>query len=379
MKRLRIAMFMSSHPAKAGGVQEHILYLSREMKKRGHRVTLFGPKPSKNIFTHYKVMGEKIYLPLPGDNDGNIHVLYEKDKPEEVFTQTKFDILHIHEPYMPLAAWTVLDKARLPVVGTFHTSWDDDSLLNVLNGFMPLFKDTFSSRNHSAIFVSDATRKKWIDLCSSAMLKEVIPNAVDGNEFYPKQSINKKIELLYVARLVARKGIDKLLESVLILQKNKVDFHLTIIGGGVKASYVRDFIRIHSLKHIVTYLGELRGADRLPYFHKADVFCAPYINEAAPIAILEAISSGLPIVGFRNNSFSEILSDYPFKELLVKKDPKDLAHALEQLIENPSKIQTIKKWCIDKRSSFSWTRIADRTEEMYYKTIERYHHEKAHI
>lgn len=365
-------MFMSSHPAKAGGVQEHILFLSQELRALGHTVTIFGPTPKKNIYSHYHVMGEKIYLQILGDNEANIHTLFAKDKPEKIFTHKNFDILHIHEPYMPVAAWSVLEKSSIPVVGTFHTAWDNDSLLKILNIFMPLFKDRFSQLNHSAIFVSNVTKKTWEYLCSPSMLKATIPNAVDITSFYPKDGLNKKIELLYVARLVARKGIDKLLEAVLQLVEKKVDFHLTIIGGGYKAGYVKQFIKDHKLKNTVSYLGEIKGTRRLTYFRNADIFCAPYINEAASISILEAVSCGLPVIGFKTPIFTDLLSNYPAQELLTKKSINHLAKALEETMQNRQYLLKIKRWCIQQRKRFSWRTVALKTEKVYYKTIQAY-------
>ncbi|MFH0773309.1 MAG: glycosyltransferase family 4 protein [bacterium] len=377
MKKLRIAMFMSSHPIQAGGVQEHVLYLSKELRRNGHTVTIFGPKPKKNKYTHYKVMGEKVYFPLPNGHQSNIHILGEFDKPEEVFTKKKFDILHIHEPYIPFAAWNVLENSTIPIVGTFHTVWDNESMLNILNSFIPLLKDKFSSYTHGAIFVSKITFEKWRSMCAQKMVKHIIPNAVDTSLFEPKNTINKTVKLLFVARLIHRKGLFPLLRAINILKERGLNFSLTIIGDGDEKKYNLNYIKEKKLKKYVHYLGEIRGEKRAQYFKESDIFCAPYVNEASSISVLEAVSSGLPIVGYKIPLFSDLLKDYPGKEFLVEKTDFALAHALEIAIQNPSSIQTLKKWCLEKRESFSWTTVAKQTEDLYYQVIHAY--EKNHI
>jgi len=356
----------------AGGVQEHIYYLSKELRRNGHTVTIFGPQPKKNIFIDYRVMGEKIYFPLLNGNTGNIHILSTLDKPKEEFTKKKFDILHIHEPYIPFAAWNVLEKSSLPIVGTFHSAWDNESMFNIFNTFIPLVKDKFSSYIQGAIFVSKITFDKWKSMCDKTVIKIIIPNAVDTSLFEPKININKTLQLLFVARIVNRKGLLPLLRAISILKKKQLDFSLTIIGDGDEKQSAINYIKKNRLTKFVQYLGEIRGNKRAKYFKESDIFCAPYVNEAASIAVLEAISSGLPVVGYKIPLFSDLLKDYPGKELLVNKSDTALANALETVIRNPTLVQTLKTWCISKKETFSWASVAKQTEALYFQALQKY-------
>jgi len=371
MRKLRIAMFMSSHPTQAGGVQEHVLYLSKELRKNGHSVTLFGPKPKKNMYVDYRAMGEKVYFPLPTGNHGNVHILSNSDLPENVFIKKKFDIVHIHEPYIPFAAWNVLEKTLIPKIGTFHTAWDNESAFNILNPFIPLFKDRFSSTTQGVIFVSKITQEKWKSLCSRTVIKHIIPNAVDTSLFNPKIHINKKIKLLFVARMVHQKGLYQLLKALCILREKNSNFTLTVIGEGDEKKSNMLYVKKHKLGRYVHFLGEIRGEEKARHFTDSDIFCAPYVNEAASISVLEAISSGLPVVGFKMPIFSDLLKDYPGKELLVDKSERALAKALEKIIINPVLIQSIKSWCLTKRDTFSWTTVARQTEDIYYQVMRK--------
>ena len=126
------------------------------------------------------------------------------------------------------------------------------------------------------------------------------------------------------------------------------------------------------IKKCVNYLGEIKGEKRVKYFKESDIFCAPYVNEAASISILEAVSSGLPIVGYKIPLFSDLLNDYPGKELLVDKTDFALASALEKSIKNPLLIHSIKDWCLKKRETFSWSTVAKQTEEVYLEILKKY-------
>lgn len=363
-------MVMSANPLQAGGVQEHILNLSKGLRKSGHKVTIFGPKSKKNIYSNYKTLGEKVYFPLPYGNHGSIHMLSEIDRPEELFAQGNFDILHIHEPYAPFAAWNVLEKSSIPTIGTFHTAWDNESVFNILNSFIPFFKDKFSSYTHGAIFVSKIACEKWKSMCDASVVKSIISNAVDTVLFEPKKTTNKIIKLLFVARIVQRKGLLPLLRAITLLKKKRLNFSLTIVGDGEDKERTMRYIKKNKLKKYIRYVGEVRGVKRARYFKESDIFCAPYVNEAASISVLEAVSSGLPIVGYRIPLFSDLLKDYPGKELLVEKTDAALANALEKTMRNPLLVQSLKEWCIKKRASLSWTTMTKQTEDLYYQVLQ---------
>lgn len=362
----------SSNPALAGGVQEHVIALSGELRKRGHSVTVYGPKPKgKALFSHYRHIGEKVYFPLPNGTHSNVHLLTEEDKPEMLFGEKKYDILHIHEPYIPFAAWNVLEKIKIPVVGTFHTVWDNESFFNIFNQLIPLFSALFSTYTQGAIFVSNICYEKWHSLCNSSVIKKIIPNAVDTTLFVPKKKENKKVGLLFVARLVHRKGLMRLLRAINILRRTHPDFTLTILGDGDEREEDFEYIRTHKLGKYITYLGEVTGKKRASYFKEADVFCAPYTNEASSLSVLEAVSAGLPVVGYNIPIFSDILKDYPGKNLLVAKNDEALADGLSKIMTDGTLRASLKQWCIEKRSTFSWQTIARQTEELYYQVIQK--------
>ncbi|MCX6732671.1 MAG: glycosyltransferase family 4 protein [Candidatus Roizmanbacteria bacterium] len=374
MKKLRIAMLFSSDPSAAGGVQEHIYHLSNELRKRGHIVDIFGPKPKPSQLDSYTSIGMSVEVPIINGNIANILLLDPKIDIDKILIDNKYDIIHAHEPYVPFAFWSIVNKLKTPCVTTFHTAWDDSSIINFINGVIPFFRDAFSKYVGGAIFVSKITQTRWKSLCDSSVKQRVLYNSVDTNTFIPKNKrTDALIQLLFVARLVHRKGLFQLLEAVKMLKEEGVKFSLTIIGDGKEKNKMLDYIKSYKLSTHIQYLGEIKGKKRAQYYKRADIFCAPYRDEAGSITILEAISAGLPIVGFSNELFKEALKDYPNKKLLVKQNNvQQLAKAIEFLIKNENEIDRIKEWCLEKKKEFSWETIAQKTESLYYELVESY-------
>lgn len=371
-KKLKIAMLFSSDPSQAGGVQEHVYNLSKHLSILGHHIDIYGPE--KNIYRHpnYHSISKAVILPVPNGNWANITVKNnEKHEVAEIIENGKFDIIHIHEPYIPFVNWDVYKNTSAIKVATFHTAWNDDSIINLINPFLALFKETFSTYFKAAIFVSKIGKKRWKDLCEKNVSQKVIYNAVDNATFTPvKRNKDKIINLLFVSRLVNRKGLIYLLKAIKKITVSHSNIKLVVIGDGPEKLKLEKYVRNNNLSKFVDFKGEIFGNARISYFQKSDIFCAPYTDEAFGITILEALSCGVPIVGFRNEAFDEILKGYPNPKLFgPNKNILKLAEALTKLIQNSKKRDEIGKWGIDRVKAFNWVNTAKETEELYTQTL----------
>jgi len=130
-KKLKIAMFFSSDPSAAGGIQEHIYNLSKILNEFGHRVDIYGPE--KNIFqyTNYNAICKSIKIPVPNGSWSNITV--EKKNNKELINKINkknYDIVNIHEPYIPFVGWEIIKKNGSKKVATFHSAWEKNSIIN---------------------------------------------------------------------------------------------------------------------------------------------------------------------------------------------------------------------------------------------------------
>lgn len=370
-KKLKIAMFFSSDPSQAGGVQEHIFFLSEKLKDLGHQITIFGPEKNILPYKNYQPISKILQLPVPNGNWANITIESKNNKKLiEKINRQQYDIIHIHEPYIPFVNWEIIKKTQSKKIATFHSAWDNDSLVNFINPFIALFQDIFSTNFTGAIFVSKIVKKRWQDLCSKKVIQKVIYHGVDKS-FFP---INKKdsniINLLFVGRIVNRKGLKYLLKAIKKITKDLSNIKLTVLGDGPMKKSLENYVTKNKLKKFVSFKGETIGQEKIKYYQNADIFCAPYFDEAFGITIIEAMACGLPIVAFKNSAFKEILKDYPYPELLVKpRDVDKLTRALEKIIEDKNMRQEISSWLLKESKKYSWKKVAKEIQEFYYKVL----------
>jgi len=371
-KKLKIAIVFSSDPSQAGGVQEHVYNLTNELAKLGHKINIFGPENNKIPFINYHPIAKAVKLPVPNGNWSNITIKNnEKYKASQILEKEKFHIIHIHEPYIPFVNWDIFGNTSATKVATFHTAWNNDSILNIVNPFLPLLKEIFSSYFKGVIFVSKIVKRRWQYLCKRSVIQKIIHNGIDRTFFRPaKKAKGKIINLLFVGRLVKRKGLIYLLKTLNKIVKDNPNIRLTIVGDGPEKLESEKYVKENNLNKYVRFVGEILGKERINYYQEADIFCAPYIDEAFGITVLEALSCGIPVVGFKNESFLEILKGYPYPELFVdRKNIVKFSKVLKQLINDQQKRKIIGEWGVSRVKDFDWINLAKKTEEFYYQVL----------
>ena len=156
------------------------------------------------------------------------------------------------------------------------------------------------------------------------------------------------------------------------MSKKRQDFHLTIVGDGLLRNKLESYVESHNLNKFVTFTGEIIGQKRIKYYQESDIFCAPYLDEAFGITVLEAAACGLPTVGFNNMAFKEIFKEYPYPKLLVTlKDTKKLERAILTLMDNKEMQKNISNWAIAESKKYDWEKVTLQTEEFYYNILNR--------
>lgn len=374
-KKLKIALFFSSSPDEVGGVQEHVYMLSASLRALGHQVDIFGPQKMLDTynFGNYTEVCESRQVSTINGTRSAFAFDIPTTKKSIGFIQKNYDILHIHEPYNPFTSWRLLLKCELPIVTTFHTAWNNSSIISSVDGILGAFKKKYSEVVQGNIYVSEAAQKCWELVCDRSVNQVVIPNGVD-TVFVPpvKKRKNKKVELLFLARIVPRKGLQHLLKALSHLShKERSKIHLTVVGDGPYLETAKSTAKWLGVSTYVSFVGAVYGNERVQYYQKADVFCAPYSDEAFGMTVLEAMACGCAIVGFENDGFEKMLDAYPNKDALIvqQKDTQALSKGLSLVLSHSDLRSISASWVMKKSAQFSWKETAQHTIDFYHQCI----------
>jgi colanic acid/amylovoran biosynthesis glycosyltransferase len=142
----------------------------------------------------------------------------------------------------------------------------------------------------------------------------------------------RTLELVCIGRLVPAKGHRTLLEAVRQLRDRGVYLRVTLIGSGTELTRLQNFVTAYGLDHAVTFTSALSHAQTLALLRKADIFALASFAEGIPVALMEAMSLGLPCVSTSVAGIPELIRAGIDGLLVPPANPQALADALESLV-----------------------------------------------
>jgi len=375
MKIALVSPYDFAHP---GGVVNHILALDKQFCSMGHDVRIIAPASEANV--HPQIEGRFIQIGRPRSVPASgsiarisLSLRLSKDI-KAALAREKFDIIHLHEPFIPMLCTATLRFSDTVIVGTFHAfggrpgyyiSW-------------PLFYYIMRRRNrrlNGHIAVSKPAHEYAGKHVPGKYT--IIPNGIDLDHFNPKVPPIKrfkdgKINILFVGRMERRKGLDYLIKAFEIIRKSNNNVRLIVVGPGkvLRRSYERT-VRKRGIEDVV-FVGRVTY-DELPmYYQTADIYCSPATGgESFGIVLLEAMALGKPIVASRIEGYRHVVTDGQEGILVPPKDSSGLAAALQKLIDDDTLRQQMGGNGITTAARYDWKIIAQRILQFYQETISR--------
>ncbi len=174
-------------------------------------------------------------------------------------------------------------------------------------------------------------------------------NGIDTNRFAPNgHRTGSPFTVLAVARFVPKKGLDVLIEACRHLRDRGLDFRCWIVGKGALRHALVNHIKTHCLGDRVSLLGSHTQTEIVGRYQKADLFALPCLTDARgnrdglPVAIVEALACGLPVVATATTGIPEAVKHDHNGLIVPEKDPVSLADAIESLMRDKPRYERLK-------------------------------------
>jgi glycosyltransferase involved in cell wall biosynthesis len=266
-------------PIGYGGIELVVDTLAKELALRGHKVLVLGVK-SHNASTQYEI---RSVFNKPMKKPGVIHKLRYSWR---LLLESKdFDVIHIHVQWLtPIA--TIIKKLRSrPILLTLHA--DPSNFISRFN--IPL------------VTISESQRRRLES--RGIKVATVIYNGIDVNK-YPFRSDEGDF-FIYLGRIDETKGVHIAVEAA-----KRCNEKLVIIGPIASPQYFKTYIKPFIDNKNIIYLGEVDFKTKVEYLSRAKALLYPVqYEEFFGIAMVEALATGTPIIGFPRGSVVEIVRD----------------------------------------------------------------------
>lgn len=377
---MNIGIFTNSYKPIISGVVNAIDHIRNGMEAKQHKVYIFAP-----AYKGYR------------DHNGNVfrfrsvNVLSNVDFPlaipysrriEKFLAPLSLELIHTQHPFLlGISGAKLAKRLKIPLVYTFHTQYEqyahyipfgvNANLVKKIT--RKLIRDY--AANCQCIITPAGSIKELLKSYKITTRIEVIPNAVDLSAFSspnPK-SVLKKIGnhsplLLYVGRIAKEKNLSFMLEAFYKISNSFPKAHLLFVGGGPWEKELKEEIRKSGLGGKTSITGYVPYSEIPNYMAAGDALLMTSTSEVKPLAILEAMASGLPIVAVDAPGANDTITN-KVDGLLTPLSTTAYSQTLAQLISSPALRQKLSGGARNTANGYSVERITERLIEVYQSLL----------
>lgn len=299
-----------------------------------------------------------------------VKALENFDAFERWLSTAGIDILHVHAGI----GWEGHELARagsargIPVVRTEHLPY----LLTDADQQQAYARGVDDVSHH--IVVSDASRQSYSTKGIAVERMTVVQNGIlplQANNQMPHAAVANRKTLLTVARFSKQKDHATLIRAMLGVVQEQPSVTLLLAGQGEEKEAVEALVDTLGLRQNVQFLGQRNDVAAL--MAHADLFVLPSRFEGLPLAVLEAMSLGLPVVATRIGGTVEALgADHPY--LVESGDPLRLSEMLIAALNDPHRARAAGQAGRERfKAQFSAERMAGETATVYRRVLHHFH------
>ncbi|MBI5727995.1 MAG: glycosyltransferase family 4 protein [Ignavibacteriales bacterium] len=392
----------SFYPDGFGGCHTYVYYLAKGLIAKGHHVVVAtlriqSQMPETESIDKIKVFrykasahGKFLFLRRPLS-------MYISLGMRSPWHPSDFDLIHHHDLIAATAMLQLSRMKKVPMCYTFHSSVYDDVThqqkkksygLQFFN--RPMLSVIKSMENYvlmkskKIMVLSDFSRGYILN-----HYPQVIPNnieevaggvdgkvftsqnspGVDGDFSWNKRNFPKNKKIIVTARrLVARMGLENLIEAAVLIRKKRDDFFIAVFGDGFLKEKLQQMINENNLQENFTLMGKVDFKELPSFYRAADFFIMPSeFSEWFGLATIEALSCGLPAIGTSAGATKEILGRIDYGLVIPGVSADIIADTINKFL-SIDKTELIK---IGKRgrefveSNYSWERATNEVEAVY--------------
>lgn len=371
-EKLKIGLVFDDSLDSNDGVAQYVKTVGSWLNAQGHQVRYLVGQTKLDSYAGGRVYslaknapvkfnGNKLSIPLPAS----------KRKIRRLLAKEKFDVLHVMMPHSPFMAGRVIkaSEPKVAIVGTFHifpAGW----MARFGGRLLHLGYGRSLLRFGQIVSVSSAAQTYAAQIFKIS--SHVLPNTIDTSKFADSGVKPIPGRIVFLGRLVKRKGARQLLEAFALLNQKKTTTHLIIAGDGPDHQQLATLAKKLGIESKVEFQGHIKESDKPTLLASAQIACYPSLyGESFGIVLLEAMAAGSKVVlGGDNPGYRSVLGEQP--ELLIKpNDTKAFADRLLKLLEVTAESEKLSHWQRQAVAAYDINLVGQKILDMYFDVIAR--------
>lgn len=359
-----------------GGVNTHVAALALQLRARDHAVKVLAPAVRPVDDPDVITIGR----PLPVSASGSVVRISLNPRlgrqVKEALTREQFDVVHVHEPLMPMLPIQVLRHSRaanprVVNVGTFHARKDGG---NRLYGYGRRLLKRWFRELDGKIAVSPPA-SQYVEQYFHGYYN-IIPNGIDVAHWsnpaaQPLPEFAGTTNILYTGRAEKRKGLAFLIRAFGMVNARDPDTRLIVVGPDSRARRRYEASVQRSGQRGIIFVPEQAYAELVRYHRSSQIYCSPALgNESQGYVLLEAMAAGLVVVATNIDGYASVIT-HDVEGLLVRpQDTMALANALTALVNDPGRRAQLAAAGRVRVEEYSWPRVAQQVLSYYERLLD---------
>jgi phosphatidylinositol alpha-mannosyltransferase len=317
-------------------------------------------------------MGSSTEVNTPFHTKADINIARDIEAIDRLFAEEKFDILHVHEPGIPLLAAQLLSRSTAKNVATMHASLPEGMISKSFEKLMKPFAKYIEPKLHLVSAVSEVAKNISLGYAPNLDIT-VIPNGIRLSDYAhlgPSARKNKRQTVLYIGRLERRKGVTYLLDAFAGLQAEHPNTELIIAGDGRHHARLEQKAEKLNLKH-VRFLGFVSETKKKQLLADADIYCSPAIyGESFGIVLLEAMAAGCVTIAGNNPGYASVMTDRGRISLVNPQDSSSFTERLELLLYDQAMRDLWLNWAKEHVQQYDFNQVVTQYEALYQRALQ---------
>ncbi|MBS3136375.1 glycosyltransferase [Candidatus Woesearchaeota archaeon] len=396
---MKIAIFTDLFHPKIDGISISVMNSAMHLAKSGHEVIIFCPRFTEgDRIDYHKNIKVQRFFSVPLITYSEVRVsFFRKSRVISILGLFKPDVVHVNTPGpIGFAGIYAAKKLSVPVVGTYHGLISEEMVhltpLRLLGVHRLL--ELFGIPDESALkFLKKDDSKSILkrfgwrfslsmfakcDLITapSVSIVKLLKNRLPGKKIVflsnginlkrPKANFLKKAIFLHVGRISFEKNIDVIIRAISILKSDfNANVKIKIAGDGPALRSLKLLARKLGVEGNIDFLGWVSGEQLSSVYQKSTVFVTSSPMETQGLVILEAMASGLAVIGVDKFAIPDLVKP-GFNGYLAKPyDAQDMASCMSKAIEKSSVLPVFARNSLKIAKSHEFWKCMGMLERIY--------------
>ena len=370
---MRIALFTETFLPKVDGIVTRLKHTVEHLQRQGDQVLVFCPEGGMTEYKGAKIFGVTGF-PLPLYPE--LKMALPRPAIGEELEAFRPDLVHVVNPaILGLGGIYFAKAANIPLVASYHTHLPKYLAhygLGMLEGV--LWEMLKMAHNQASL-----------NLCTStAMVEELTSHGiehcdlwqrgVDTESFHPDLSSRAMRDrlsqghpddplLIYVGRLSAEKGIDRIKPVLEAIPHAR----LALVGDGP----YREELETLFADLPVNFVGYLQGTDLGSAYASADAFVFPSLTETLGLVVLEAMAAGCPVIAANAGGIPDIVTDGENGFLFDPAQDNGAIEATQRLLANQLEREKLRRRARQEAERWGWAAATRQLQDYYRQVLDR--------